>query len=156
MVWYGMVEVCLWQMISCFCFNEHVGIKLRKENFMTVEAVGYTPVQPQKKTGGAGKAWASVFIPGLGQFLDGRNKEGAGYMGASIAAGLGSHALVGSLSKDIFNASKAASAAGAQFDVGKYLSKLPKGKMWGMAALGLASTALWIANIVDAYKGKKS
>lgn len=123
---------------------------------MSVQAVNANAVsqQQQKKTGGSGKAWASVFIPGLGQFLDGRNAAGAGYMGAGIATGIGSYALQTSLVKDIFKASSDA-VDGAAFDVTKYLSKIPKGKLYGAMALGLAATGLWVANIVDAYKGDK-
>lgn len=121
---------------------------------MSVQAVNTNTVPQQKKTGGSGKAWASVFIPGLGQFLDGRNAAGAGYMGAGIATGIGSFALRSSLAKDIFKASSEA-VDDAAFDITKYLSKIPKGKLYGSIALGLAATGLWIANIVDAYKGDK-
>lgn len=58
---------------------------------MSVQAVNASAVsqQQQKKTGGSGKAWTSVFVPGLGQFLDDRNGAGAAYMGAAVAAGIG-------------------------------------------------------------------
>ena len=39
----------------------------------------------EKLTGGAGKAVASFFIPGLGQLLDGRKKAAAGIFGSYIA-----------------------------------------------------------------------
>ena len=107
---------------------------------------------PEKKTGGSGKAWASVFIPGLGQFLDGRNKEGAGYLIGGTALGIGSRVLFVNALED---AVKAACTSDVDFDISKYCSKLTKGKFIGAIALGLAGTALWIANIVDAYKGGK-
>lgn len=123
---------------------------------MTVEAIGANqPIVPDKKTGGAGKAWASAFVPGLGQFLDGRNKEGAIYMGADFASAIGTFALGHSITKDFFQAAENAMEADG-FDVSKYLSKLPKGKMIAGLILGIGTTALWIANIVDAYKGKKN
>ncbi|MBQ8459525.1 hypothetical protein IJ541_05420 [bacterium] len=123
---------------------------------MAVEAINVNQqVLPPKKTGGAGKAWASVFIPGLGQFLDGRNKEGAIYMGTNLGASIGAYALGNSIGKDIFQATQKAMETDGMFDVSKYLSKMPKGKIYGAIALGIGSTILWIANIVDAYKGKK-
>ena len=39
----------------------------------------------EKLTGGAGKAVASFFIPGLGQLLDGRKKAAAGVFGSYVA-----------------------------------------------------------------------
>ncbi len=120
---------------------------------MALEAIG-TNIQPQNKTGGSGKAWCSVFIPGLGQFLDGRNKAGAIYMGTSIAAVLGTRALLGSAVKDVFRASETTITSNAS-SATKYLSKLSGCKVYGAVALGLAGAALWIANIVDAYKGNR-
>ena len=38
----------------------------------------------ERKTGGAGKGWASAAIPGLGQFIDGRIIAGVGFLGGSI------------------------------------------------------------------------
>ena len=96
---------------------------------------------PEKKTGGSGKAWASAFIPGLGQFLDGRNKEGAGYIIGGTALSIGGVALGNSIGKDIADKILDPSVV------------LKKGKLFGAAALSLAGTALWIANVVDAYKG---
>ncbi len=121
---------------------------------MAIDSVGVV-AQP-KQTGGAGKAVASTFIPGLGQLCDGRNKAGLGYMGANVALGVGGYALANSISKDCFRAMKASMANPGTFDVSKYLKNIPKGKMYGAIALGLAGTALWIANIVDAYKGDKN
>ena len=107
-----------------------------------------------KQTGGVGKGVASAFVPGLGQFCDGRNKEGAAYLGTSAAIALGANALGKSISKDMFQATQAATQ-NSGFDVSKYLKGLSKYKMWGALALGLAGTGVWIANIVDAYKGGK-
>ncbi len=121
---------------------------------MTVEAISGN-VQVRKKTGGAGKALASASIPGLGQFLDGRNKQGAIYLGLGTAAGIGSGLLYGSLVNDMFKASDAVVSEGS-FSMSKCLSKLPKGKLYGFCAASLAGMAIGIANIVDAYKGNRN
>ena len=68
------------------------------------------------------------------------------------ALGIGTGVLSRNALKD---ALKAASTSDGGFDISKYYSKLTKGKYIGAIALGLAGTALWIANIVDAYKGGK-
>ena len=47
-----------------------------------------TNIQQQRKTGGAGKAIASAFIPGIGEFLDDRNKEGAFFLGTRIGTSI--------------------------------------------------------------------
>lgn len=114
-------------------------------------------------TGGVGKAIASTFIPGLGQFCDGRNKAGAGYMVSDIALGAGAFTLGYSLSKDIFKASetlvnskvepKTIEEATKQFM--EAFPKAGKVKCAAMIALPLVATGVWIANIVDAYKGNR-
>ena len=114
---------------------------------MTVDSVSV--VAPQRQTGGAGKAIASAFIPGLGQFCDGRNKEGAKFMGASVACGLGSLVLKNSLARDMLEISRDAAKVSS-------LKGSSKFKIAGLLVLGLATTGLWIANIVDAYKGGKN
>ena len=103
--------------------------------------------QKQIKTGGASKAVASAFIPGLGQFCDGRNKEGVKFIGASIALSAAFSSLSNSFSKTLITAVE----SGAE-----KLPKSGKNKLIGMAAIGVASSILYIANIVDAFKGNKS
>lgn len=51
-------------------------------------AVYPAPVAPERKTGGGGKAVASTFIPGLGQFMDGRTGAGATFLGMKALLGL--------------------------------------------------------------------
>ena len=100
-----------------------------------------TTVQRQK--GGAGKAVASFFIPGLGEFLDSRNKEGAIFLGSRLGTGI----LAGALRiKLVKNACEA---------VENNVSTIKGYKLLNVAIglLGLASFGLTIANIVDAYKG---
>jgi len=114
-------------------------------------------VQPQeKKTGGAGKAWCSVPIVGLGQLIDGRTGAGLGYMGASAAAGITSFLCSRSLLKDVFEMQDKEIMSG----VTKVLTKAEKTKLISKAAGsvigGLASVGIWIANIIDAYKGDRS
>ena len=122
---------------------------------MAVESVN--GVQPQvKQTGGAGKAVASGFIPGLGQLCDGRTKEGLGYMGANIGLSLAGGLLGRSIGKDLVELStKAVENGGKTFNVSKYLKGAPRGKMIAACLLPFAGLALWVANVVDAYKGNK-
>ena len=101
--------------------------------------------QPTKKTGGAGKAVASYFVPGLGEFMDGRKKEGAFYLGSRLGAGVAACALSYSINKDTFKA-----LAEDAIPVVK------KHKLAGVAALRLLGIGLAIANVVDAYKGAKT
>ena len=134
---------------------------------MTVEAVGYTPAQFQEKAGGRGKAVASAFIPGLGQFCDGRNKEGALYLVGTAGSTLTGAALVSKYLKDVFEAqSKASRKAfeiskpGEFLDLANKMKKeavknLKKGGIYAACALAVLGSVLWIANIVDAYKGGK-
>jgi hypothetical protein len=90
----------------------------------------------EKPKGGGGKAVASAIIPGLGQFCDGRNKDGAKFLLGSIGLGIGSKVLGGL-------------ALTAQSPA------VQKAGLAGAVVSGLAVTALWIYNIVDAYKGGK-
>lgn len=118
---------------------------------MSVNGVGVNPnvnypQTEQKKKGGAFKAVASAFIPGLGQFCDGRGKAGALFLGGTVAAGLGSKALAISSLNSMATVEKAGEVI---------LKSSGKAKFFGALALGLAATSLWVANIVDAYKGGK-
>lgn len=120
---------------------------------MAVEAVGTNVVVPQRKTGGGGKAFASAIIPGLGQFLDGRSAAGTGYLGASVATVLAAGALNKSIQKDIFqNFDK---IPNEKVNINNILKAVSKRKVYGFRALAIGALALFIANIVDAYKGGK-
>lgn len=115
---------------------------------MSINSVqSYQPanVQPTKKTGGVGKAAVSYFIPGLGEFMDGRKKEGAFYLGSRVGVGLAAGALSYSINKDTFQA-----LAEDTIPVVK------KHKLAGAAALSILGLGLAIANVVDAYKGAKT
>ena len=109
---------------------------------MQVNAIGTSSVNfkgEEKKTGGAGRAWCSVFIPGLGQFLDGRSGAGAAFMGSNVAlnvaGGVGVYQILKSMSNNV---------------------KPSVAKMAIVGAASLISTVAWIWNIVDAYKGKRA
>lgn len=118
---------------------------------MTVSPVNFAGNTEQtKQKGGAGKAVASAFIPGLGQFLDGRTKDGAKYLGGSVGLGAASTLVSVSMLR------KAAQAAEALEEGAETLPKTPVGKFVALGLMGLATTGLWIANIVDAYKGGKN
>ena len=116
---------------------------------MAVEAINPAISHTEKKTGGKGKAWASVAIPGLGQFLDGRNKAGAGFLGGALALNIGNALAYRSLLKDSFTKTNNIESQ----SVDSMLRSFPKGKLFVIGALSLAQTALWITNIIDAYKG---
>ena len=118
---------------------------------MSVNGVGVNPnvnypQTEQKQKGGAFKAVASTFIPGLGQFCDGRGKAGALFLGGTVAASLGSRALAISSLNSMAPVEKAGEVI---------LKSSGKAKYFGALALGLAATGLCIANIVDAYNGGK-
>lgn len=157
---------------------------------MSVEAVG-VQLQPKKETGGGGKAVASALIPGLGQFMDGRNKEGAGYLAGGLGSSIAGKVLISKYNKDVFEASSKASKAifdaeaeasskafkihrfdsGESFlDLAHKMEKeatqnmltpeaakkaVKKGGYYAGIALGVLGIGLWIANIVDAYRGGK-
>lgn len=106
------------------------------------------PQVEQKKTGGAGKAVASAFIPGLGQMCDGSTKKGLAYLGGVAATGVGAKLLSNSVAKDVLQLMEKSGEAAMKGST--------KAKWAGALALGLATTGLWIANIVDAYKGNKN
>ncbi len=115
---------------------------------MTVSPVNFAGnIDQPKQKGGAVKAVASAFVPGLGQFLDGRNKDGAKYLGASVGLGAAS---------TLVSVSMLRKASQALEEGAETLPKTPVGKFVALGLMGLAGTGLWIANIVDAYKGGKN
>lgn len=114
---------------------------------MTISPISFSGnIQETRQKGGAGKAVASAFVPGLGQFLDGRNKQGAGFLGGSIGLGVASSLVGHSIAKDMIKSLEQSAEA---------MPKTPTGKLAAIGLIGLAATGLWITNIVDAYKGGK-
>ncbi len=127
----------------------------------------------QRPKGGAGKAAVSCFIPGLGEFLDGRNKEGAFFLGSrlgvSVLGGLASRNIIRSatdnLSEFVGNAMRQIDTDVESFDYGNlikgtinsYTEAFKANKVSSALYLtaAAAGTGLAIANIVDAYKGGK-
>ena len=101
---------------------------------MAVEAINPAISHTEKKTGGKGKAWASVAIPGLGQFLDGRNKAGAGFLGGALALNIGNALAYRSLLKDAFTKTNNIESQ----SVDSMLRSFPKGKLFVIGALSLA------------------
>ena len=99
----------------------------------------------ERSKGGAGKAAASLLIPGLGEFLDGRNRQGAIFLGSRLGVALTSVALSIRNSNNFFNAFLKENYEEAIKNSSKYAAPI--------FALGLAGTGLMIANVVDAYKG---
>lgn len=114
---------------------------------MAISPVSFSSnIQTEKQTGGASKAVASAIVPGLGQFLDGRNKEGAAYLGGNVGITVASTLVANSMIKGFAKSIE----QGAET-----MPKTSAGKIGAMALLTIAGTALWISNIVDAYKGEK-
>ena len=115
----------------------NVGMVSMRGTAPVVQPQQVEKTEVQKNKGGGGKAIASTFIPGLGQMCDGRTGTGLKFLGGVTLAGI---------------ASKLAYASAV-------FAKTNKGLYAGIAAglaLGLTTAGLWIANIVDAYKGGKS
>lgn len=112
--------------------------------------------KPEDGSGGSGKAWASVVIPGLGQFLDGRNMAGTGFLGGSIATIVLRKSLSRdtdkTLNKELFEGLKKGNLdkfAKASEDWQK--SSKASGVRWLM----LAQAVLYVVSIIDAYRGDK-
>ncbi len=110
----------------------------------------------QKPKGGAGKAVASFFIPGLGEFLDGRNKEGAMFLGSRLAVSGVSLALGSKIAKDTFTTAANGLDGKDVAENVSQLAKTSKAAKFAVPILSLASLGLTIANVVDAYKGGHS
>lgn len=104
----------------------------------------------EEKTGGAGKAFASI-IPGLGQFLDGRNKEGAFFMGGFMGLGVINYFINKDYYLEVFKAGK-----NAEKIKSAYTKFLESKRSFASYLCVAAASALWIINIADAYRGNKS
>ncbi|MBS4760391.1 MAG: hypothetical protein KHX03_06805 [Clostridium sp.] len=136
------------------CIMDKAGVDALREKYNrskdTVEFEDKQPAEKSEKRGSAGKAVASAFLPGLGQFCDGRTKDGFKDLGRHIllpavgtAAGIAGY----------LNFAKAVEA-GAKTG----MTKTPYGfyAAIGVAALaGIGTFANWIHSVVDAYKGGK-
>lgn len=137
------------------CITDEAGVEKLREKYNRskdiVEFEDKKSAETPEKKGSAGKAIASAFLPGLGQFCDGRTKDGLKDLGAHIllpavgtAAGMAGY----------LNFAKAVEA-GAKSGV----TKTPYGfyAAIGVAALaGIGTFANWIHSVVDAYKGGKN
>ncbi len=104
----------------------------------------------KEKKGSAGKAVASAFLPGLGQLIDGRVKDGLVDMGttAGLKALIGVAGLAGY--QNFVKTAETAAKTG--------ISKTPVGFYAALAVCALAGIggfANWIHSIVDGYKGGK-
>lgn len=128
--------------------------------------------------GGPGKAFASI-IPGLGQLLDGRTSTGAFFMGTSVAGMLlfnnlikdAKHAVDYEMKKLVYPSSEKNGKLKVDFtkknNIGaaelykktmnsKSVKDLPSSpKVIKASYLAIGLFGLWIANLVDAYKGAK-
>ena len=107
----------------------------------------------QKKTGGAVPLVASMAVPGLGQYIDGRGQEGKKFflrgVGAGIVAGIGSVISALAINKEIMSE-----------ELTKGASALTKaGKLGGLAVMtaGLIYGVVnHYKNLKDAYQGDKN
>ena len=123
-------------------------VSFRANEALKTEKAQEAPVQTEKKTqdkddnvkltGGFGKAVASFFIPGLGQLLDDRKKEGFLFLGSGLAL----------------------SAASGHYSVKNIQSYTKTGVMPKAAPIGKALSLLGLAHTiwrtVDAYRGAKN
>jgi len=122
---------------------------------MRINAVNTVQAQPfkgklddDKKTGGAGKAWCSAAIPGLGQFLDGRTGKGLQYLGTGVALFATSQIMNKDFYKGLFTQNQ-------ELIQKALINNLKPSKIAVGAVLGIAGIVNYICNIVDAYKGDK-
>ena len=131
------------------CVTDKEGVERLREKYNrsqdTVEISG-----KKEKKGSAGKAVASAFMPGLGQLLDGRTKDGLVDMGttAGLKALIGVAGLAGY--QNFVKTAETAAKTG--------ISKTPVGFYAALAVCALAgvgAVANWIHSIVDGYKGGK-
>ena len=97
-----------------------------------------------KTTGGAGKAVASFFIPGLGQWLDDRKKEALGFFGSFVALTVANRMNIKSLNDIDLNQVMENGAKGL------YKSPVLAGVL---SVLGIGHT---IYRVYDAYKGDRN
>lgn len=134
----------------------------------------------KRKNGGIGKAVASNIVPGLGQFIDGRNGAGTFFMMGVYGLFAGAVALGYSVYKDLNKETKPlwknlnaldkklenatrANKKNIKDQMAKLYEKigqrngkaLTSNKTFGVVALIGTAFVLQIADLVDAYKGKR-
>ena len=120
--------------------------------------INFKGTQTPKETGGGGKMLASFFVPGLGQFLDGRKKAGTGYMGAYFGTATVAGTLAYSLGKQAMKLADKLDTKTLEESMEHVIENMPKKgklKIAGIMVAGLATSIIYIANLVDAYKGGK-
>lgn len=104
----------------------------------------------EKKKGGTGKAIASALIPGLGQIIDGRTKDGLVDFGTSLGIGAIGTAIGGLGYKSfVKNIQQCVKTGAPKTPVGYYVA------LAASALTGIAAIANWVHSIADAYKGGK-
>lgn len=132
------------QSISNVSFRANEPVKTENKETKVQETSIQTDKKIQDKddnvklTGGFGKAVASFFIPGLGQLLDDRKKEGFLFLGSGLALDiLGGHYSIKNIQK--------------YTQTGIMPKVTPMAR--AISLLGLAHT-IW--RTVDAYRGDKN
>ena len=110
------------------------------------------------------KAISSACIPGLGQIEDKRTGKGIAYMAGTLGSAVACGTLIGKYNSDVFEASAKVSGEIPQkvlkiklmdLITKKAPEGIKKGRLYIGLAFGVLTAGLWIANIVDAYKGGK-
>lgn len=125
----------------------------------SINPVNYTNFKghDERKTGGAAKAWCSFFIPGLGQFLDGRSAAGAGFLGGALGLHILASALYKNTFKPVIKQIEYMDEFSAAKNIEESFSILSKSKNFiGFGIIAFAALGLKIISIVDAYKGGKT
>ena len=122
--------------------TDKAGVEALKEKYNKSEDT--VEIGGKKKEKNVGKAVASGIVPGLGQIIDGRTKDGLKDMGKNVGLNILGTAtgIAGYL-----NFVKATQAG-----------KTPYGYYAACAAglaIGAAAIANWVHSIVDAYNGGK-
>ena len=127
--------------------TDKAGVEALKEKYNKSEDT--VEIGGKKKEKHVGKAIASGFIPGLGQMLDGRIKDGAKDMGTIFGLG-----VIGKLTGILGGISFARAAEATA----KGISKIPYGFYVACATgfvIGTASIVKWVHSVIDAYHGGK-
>lgn len=130
-------------------------------------------IEKEKKTGGAGKGFASAVLPGLGQILDGRIGAGLGFLGSMIGFSALQHIngkkFADNLAKRLPENGRKMEMLDKAWKAGKKdkvikvfvgnikkaFKELPTGNKVAAVTLPVVMLGTYIANIVNAAKGKK-
>lgn len=104
-----------------------------------------------KGKGGFAPAAASAVLPGMGQYLDGRKKKAKHYMNLAAITGLLTSAF------GFISAHKISKENKVALETGQKAVKSFGAKFAGAAAIasGVATLGVYVASIIDAYKGGK-